>query len=60
MIKSQTVQDNSVMLKLKVLLKGRKKYSDCKLKEVFKDILGKPNCSAVSQLPRFDMTELGT
>jgi hypothetical protein len=56
---SQTAQDgNSITLRLTIKVKGRKKYSDWKLSDVFKDILGKPNCSAISQIPRFDMTEL--
>lgn len=56
-IKSQTIQDNNVTLRLKVLLEGRKKYSDWKLKEVIEDILGIQDCS-VSQMPTFEMTEL--
>jgi hypothetical protein len=46
------------VLKLKVLIKGKKKYSDWKLKDVFKDILKKPTYNSLSDMPVLDMTEL--
>ncbi|CAI2194594.1 7473_t:CDS:2 [Funneliformis geosporum] len=58
LVKSQTAQDKSVVLKLKVMIKGKKKYSDWKLKDVFKDILKKPTYNSLSDMPELDMTEL--
>ncbi|CAG8675778.1 12002_t:CDS:2 [Funneliformis caledonium] len=57
-VKSQTAQDNNVMLKLKVFIEGKKKYSDWKLKDVFRDILKKPTYNSLSDMPVLDMTEL--
>ncbi|CAB5166805.1 hypothetical protein RhiirA1_542562 [Rhizophagus irregularis] len=57
-VKSQTAQDNNVVLKLKILIEGKKKYSDWKLKDVFKDILKKPTYNSLSDMPVLDMTEL--
>ena|SRR5581483_2081805 len=46
------------MLMLTIKVKGRRKYSDWKLSDVFKDILGKLNYRAISQIPRFNVIEL--
>jgi hypothetical protein len=57
-VKSQTTQeDNNVMLKLKVLVKGQKKYSDWKLKVVFKDILRQPTYESLADMQKFYMKE---
>ncbi|CAB4420437.1 unnamed protein product [Rhizophagus irregularis] len=57
-IKSQTAQeDNNVVLKLKVLIKGRKKYIDWNLKAVFKDILRRQTYGSLADMQKFYMKE---
>ncbi|CAI2192418.1 19493_t:CDS:2 [Funneliformis geosporum] len=56
----QTTQDNdnNVTLKLIIKIKGRKKYSDWNIKDVFKDILGRPDYESLGDMPRFNLDEL--
>ncbi|PKK67280.1 hypothetical protein RhiirC2_783725 [Rhizophagus irregularis] len=57
-VKSQTAQeDNNVVLKLKVLIKGQKKYSDWNLKAVFKDILRRQTYGSLADMQKFYMKE---
>ena len=41
-VSSQSAQGGSITLKLKVMVHGRKEYSDRNIKDVFKVILGRP------------------
>ncbi|CAG8586142.1 7019_t:CDS:2 [Diversispora eburnea] len=55
---SQTLDGKNCVFKLKVIVKGKKSYSEWDLKDVFKKILGKPNYEYLSDIPRFNLNRL--
>jgi hypothetical protein len=58
-VKFQTVQGGyDVLLKLTIKVKGKKKYSDWKLKDVFKEILNRPDYKSLEDMPDLDLENL--
>ncbi|GET04130.1 hypothetical protein GLOIN_2v1789598 [Rhizophagus clarus] len=56
-VSSQTARDDDITFKLKVMIKGRKRYRDWKLKDVFEDILRQPTYGSFADLQELDMKE---